>query len=294
MECVLCGNNSAKIISSKVRDSKINKVIKCEKCDHVQLSPIPSRDEDIIFYDNNLQEKNLKQSFSLRDHKKKSKIDTRRRFDLVSTICKKTDKILEIGSGYGFFLEEMKKSGYDITGLEVSKERRNISKKVTKAKILDKNLMEKNVDFGKFDVIVFFHVLEHISDSVSFLKNLKKILTENGRIIIEVPNYNDFQIDLNDAYRKWHFQRAHIHYFTPKTLKKILQKSGFKNITINGIQRYGIGNMLNWKINKKPQLGSPDFDFDDGYEMIERNYKQYLEKNLVSDTIVAIISYSKK
>lgn len=294
MKCVLCGNNSSKVVSSKVRDSIKNKVVKCKKCDHVQLNPIPSRKEDAIFYDNNLQEKNLKQSFSLQDHRKKSRIDTQRRFDLVSGICKKTDKILEIGSGYGFFLEEMKKDGFNITGLEVSKERRKISKKVTKATILDINLMEKNLEFGKFDVIVFFHVLEHISNSISFLKNLKKLLTKNGKIVIEVPNFDDFQINLNEAYKMWHFQRAHIHYFTPKTLKKILQKSDFKKITIEGIQRYGIGNMFNWKINKKPQLDSPDFEFKDGYGWIEKNYKQFLEKNLTSDTIIAIVSSSKK
>lgn len=289
MKCVLCGNDSGEVISHKVRDSRKNKVVKCYNCEHVQLTPIPSRKEDALFYDNNLQEKNLKQSFSLKDHRKKSRIDTERRTDLVSHLCKKTDKILEIGSGHGFFLERMRKAGYDITGLEVSKERRKISKKVTKVKILDINLMDKNLDIGKFDIIVFFHVLEHISDSISFLKNLKKLLKKNGKIVIEVPNFDDFQINLNQDYKRWHFQRAHIHYFTPKTLKKILQKSSFKKITIEGIQRYGIGNMLNWKINKKPQLDSPDFEFKDGYEIVDENYKHFLEKNLICDTIIAIV-----
>jgi len=290
MKCIFCGSNSKKIIANKVRDSSKNKVIQCKKCNQIQLNPIPSRVEDEIFYDNNLQEKNQNHSSSLQEHRKKSFNDTKRRVELVSKLCKKNDRVLEIGSGYGFFLEEMRKLGFDIIGIEVSKERRKISKRVTKSKILNINLMDENLNIKKFDVIIFFHVLEHISDSISFLKNLKKILNKNGKVIIEVPNYNDFQIELNVAYKEWHFQRAHIHYFTPKTLKKILQKSGFKNIRIVGVHRYGIGNMFNWKINKKPQLDSPDFEFRDGYQWIEKNYKQHLEKNLISDTIIAIAS----
>ena len=254
MKCVLCGSNSNIIIVNKVRDSSKNKVIQCKKCNHTQLYPIPLRKEDQIFYDNNLQEKNLNCFSSLQEHKKKSIMDTKRRIDFVSKICKNNDKILEIGSCYGFFLEGMRKNGFNITGLEVSKERREFSKKVTKSKVLNINLMDESLDVEKFDVIVFFHVLEHISDSINFLKNLKKILNNKGKIIIEVPNYDDFQIKLNKEYKKWFFQFAHIHYFTPETLKKMLQKNGFKNIKIVGVQRYGIENMFNWKIYKKPQL----------------------------------------
>jgi 2-polyprenyl-3-methyl-5-hydroxy-6-metoxy-1,4-benzoquinol methylase len=290
IKCIFCGNNTSKIITDKVRDSLKNKVIQCKKCNHIQLNPVPSRVDDEVFYDSNLQEKNQNHLISLQEHRKKSRIDTKRRVDLVSKSCKKKDRILEIGSGYGFFLEEMRKMGFNVTGIEVSKERREISKRVTKSKILNINLMDENFNIEKFDVIVFFHVLEHISDSISFLKNLKKILNRNGKVIIEVPNYNDFQIELNEDYKKWYFQRAHIHYFTPKTLKKILQKGGFNNIRIVGVQRYGIGNMFNWKINKKPQLDLPDFEFKDGYQWIEKKYKQYLEENLISDTIIAIAS----
>jgi len=290
MKCVLCRNNSSDVISKTVRDSSKNKIIQCKKCNHVQLFPIPLREEDQEFYDNNLQEKNQKHSSSLKDHREKSRIDTKRRIDFVSKICKKKDKVLEIGSGYGFFLEGMKEKGFNITGLEVSKERRKISKKVTTAEILNINLMDENLEIGKFDVIVFFHVLEHMSDSINFLKNLKKILNKKGKIIIEVPNYDDFQINLNSNYKNWHFQRAHIHYFTPKTLKNTIQKSGFQKITIAGIQRYGIGNMFNWKINKKPQLKSPDFEFKGKYQWIDQNYKIHLEKNLISDTIIAVVS----
>jgi len=214
MECIFCGSKSNKIISKKVRDSNKNKVIQCKTCNHVQLNPIPSREDDERFYDNDLQEKNNRSySNSLKDHRKRSLKDIKRRVKLISKICKTSDQLLEIGSGYGFFLEEMRKSGFNITGIEVSKERRSISKKVTKSKIMNINLMDENIKIGKFDSIMFFHVLEHISDSISFLKNLKKIQKKKGKIIIEVPNHKDFQNELNPYYKQWNFHLSiDIHY----------------------------------------------------------------------------------
>jgi 2-polyprenyl-3-methyl-5-hydroxy-6-metoxy-1,4-benzoquinol methylase len=291
-KCLICGNVSNKIVSNYVRDSTKHKIIQCKKCNHVQINPIPSRKENEIFYDNNQQSKNVNDLTSLQEKRKAKHNDTKRRIALLNKICKKTDKILEIGSGHGFFLEEVRKSGFNIMGIEVSKTRREISKKITKSKIINVNLMDgEHLDIGKFDVIVLFHVFEHISEQTSFLKNLKKILNKNGKIIIEVPNYDDFQIKLNKEYKKWFFQFAHIHYFTSKSLKKIFQKNGFKNIEIVGVQRYGIENMLYWKNSKKPQLKLANFEFkEEGYEFIDKNYKLNLESNLISDTLVSIIS----
>ena len=65
-------------------------------------------------------------------------------------------------------------------------------------------------------------------------------------------------------------------------------KNGFKKINIFGVQRYGMGNMFNWKINQKPQLENPLFAFKEGYTEIEKNYKNFLEKNLISDTIIIV------
>jgi len=57
--------------------------------------------------------------------KEKSKKDTMTHVNLTKKLALKKSKILEIGSGYGFYLDMMKKQGYDVTGIEISKIRRN-------------------------------------------------------------------------------------------------------------------------------------------------------------------------
>ena len=133
-----------------------------------------------------------------------------------------------------------------------------------------------------------FHVLEHLAQPINFLKKVKKHIKPNGRILIEIPNLDDFQIEKNSAYRDWFWQRAHLQYFSPKTLKLVLKKSGFKSIRVFGIQRYSIENMMYWKLNLKPQLKMPSFTTSEDFIWLDKYYKKYLEKNLKSDTIMTI------
>lgn len=287
--CLLCKNNKFEKISLRVRDSKNYKIIQCKKCQHIQLNPIPTWKEDKEFYDKNLQMKNIQYSQNINELKKITENDTQRRVKFSSKLVPKGSKILEIGSGHGFFLESMRELGYDITGIEISKEKKELAKKVTKAKILNVNINEKIPSLGKFDFIVMFHVLEHITDPTKFLSKIKKLLKINGKIIIEVPNVNDFQLSTNGDYRKFYWQRAHIHYFNPPSLKKVI-KNNLLKVRIVGVQRYSIENMFNWKLTKKPQMSNPTFCLLKEYFWLEQSYKNYLTKNLICDTIIAIVS----
>jgi len=285
--CIICRNKKFDLISSHIRDSNKHKVIRCVKCGHVQLCPVPTPEEDKKFYDKQLQDAGIKYFFKLSELGRLSAPDVDRRAALIRKLIRKNKKILEIGSGDGFFLERMTQYGYDIVGIEVSEQRRKNSKKITKAKVLDIDLIEHVPNIGKYDSILLFQVLEHIRDPVIFLKNISKLLYPHGNVIVEVPNFNDFQIKLNQSYKIWQLQRAHIHYFTPVTLKRVFAEAGLRH-KIVGVQRYSIENMFSWKMTNKPQIDNPTFNCGKEYEWIEKYYKTYLEKKLISDTIIAI------
>lgn len=287
--CLICDNSQFSQITPKVRDSNQHKIIKCKKCQHVQLFPLPSLDDDANFYDQNQQIKNLQTKFSIKTLESKTKNDVLRRINLVSSYCSKNDKILEIGSGYGFFLKNMSEFGFDITGIEISKTRRKISKKLSQSDILNLNLLSDNIDYNKkFNIITLFHVLEHISNPKKFLKNIKTLMFPASKIFVEVPNLDDYQITTNPYYTKWFWQRAHLSYFSKNSLQQIFRACGFKKIKIFGIQRYGIDNMINWQIVKKPQLSVPKNILSNELDWLNIYYKQNLEKNMNSDTLFLI------
>lgn len=285
--CNICKNTIFNTLSSRVRDSSKHKIIQCSQCKHIQLFPIPGYVENRKFYDDDEMSKNLKINLLKRIHDK-SQFDINRDKEIVTNIASKHDKILEIGSGYGFFLSEMNKKGYNIKGIEISKSRRLASKKISDTTVYDYDLTQSVPNIGKFDIIVLFAVMEYISNPIQFLSNIRQLLNKKGKIIIKSPNAEDFQLKLNNYYKSFFWQRAHINYLTQKILNLILKKSMFKKIKINGLQRYSIENMFVWKFTGKPQLENPTYSLDFNYEFIEKYYKKFLEKNFICDTLVAI------
>lgn len=285
--CILCGNNKFSKISEQVRDSKKYQIIKCKICSHIQLNPIPSLEEDKIFYDKNLQDKNIRYYGGIAENRKKSLEDTLRRVNFISKFTSKKNKILEIGSGHGFFLEAMEKLNFDITGIEISREKRKLAKRITKRKILNLNLNKESLGDEKFDVIMMFHVLEHLVNPIEFAKKLKQNITKKGKLIVEVPNSDDQLLFQNIEYTKFYWQRGHISYFNPKTLQTVFKKAGY-NVKILGIQRYSIENMMNWKLTGKPQIDFPTYNLPKELDWIDVYYKTQLEKQLICDTLIAI------
>lgn len=108
---------------------------------------------------------------------------------------KKTDKLLEIGSARGAFLEGVKKhfgNDFDAIGLELNSD----AAKTAQSKGLNvkvesiQNYAEKNPNSA--DVICFFQVLEHIGHINDFITATIKCLKSGGKLIISVPNNDSF------------------------------------------------------------------------------------------------------
>ena len=286
--CILCKNEKFQLISKKTRDSKKHKIIRCLKCNHIQLFPIPTLIDEKKFYDENLQDKSINDIGSIKRARRKMMYDNIRRYQFIQKIISKKSRVLEIGSGHGFFLEIMKTNGFDIIGYDISKEKRKYSKKITNVPVYDININSEISLGNKFDIVVLFHTLEHIADPITLLKNIKKLLKPKGKILIEVPNSDDFHLKLNKFYKEFYWERAHIHYFNPKILKNVIRKSGFKNIRIVGVQRYGIENFFHWKLTNKPQMENPSYSLPMELNWIEKNYKKFLVDKLNCDTIMTV------
>ena len=104
--CVLCECPNLNLISSYVRDSENHKVIQCLKCGHVQLYPIPSAQDYKKFYDKEMQNSVLKIKIPLSKLRKLNEHDVKRRVSLIRKLIPQNKRILEIGSGDGFFFRK--------------------------------------------------------------------------------------------------------------------------------------------------------------------------------------------
>ena len=149
--------------------------------------------------------------------------------------------ILEIGAGCGSFTKNYYKSNFKNIFL-TEKDEKNIfdlQKKFKKnSNIKISNLSVENIN-GKFDTILYLHVLEHIKDDVQEIENAKKKLNEGGYLVIMVPAHQKIFGNLDKAVG--HFRRYEKSFFKTNLLQlklinlKYLDSMGYLLYYLNKI-----------------------------------------------------------
>ena len=136
--------------------------------------------------------------------------------------------LFELGSGEGFVLELFEKRGFDVYGMEPSRDNLEIINKKLKKGKCEVGFAENINDDIKFDVVMMSHVLEHIVNCKEVLSNLKNIISDKGILFIEVPDCENVTI-LEQSVK----EQPHIHHFTKRSLQTLLENLGFKILRID-------------------------------------------------------------
>lgn len=150
-------------------------------------------------------------------------------------------RVLDVGCGTGSITQQIRDSRHcEVIGLEPHQER---AKAATKRglDVLPSELSETLLDdLGKFDVIVFADVLEHLSDPKVVLDTAKKFLNPNGRIIASVPNVAHWTVRLNLLRGRFDYKptgimdATHLRWFTRLNLKGLFVKAGLQIVQTKG------------------------------------------------------------
>jgi len=132
--------------------------------------------------------------------------------------------VLEIGCGNGVLLNEIKKLGAKVTGLEIGPQSKEVGIKYG-IEIIDKPL-DQSLFNKKYDCIFSYGCIEHIPDLIKLFDDIKSILKENGKIIHSVPNSEV----LFEQESFSHLIHEHVNYFTNENIKYFLQLQAFNAI----------------------------------------------------------------
>jgi 2-polyprenyl-3-methyl-5-hydroxy-6-metoxy-1,4-benzoquinol methylase len=136
----------------------------------------------------------------------------------------KYKKLCDVGCGPGFLLSGIKNK--KLFGIENDQSAINTASQYAKIYKIDLNKKFKIKD--KFDIVVCYHVIEHIKNPVIFLNNLKKILKKNGYLIIGTPDFDSAMARrYKNRYRLLH-DKTHISLFSLDSISRLLRDSSFK------------------------------------------------------------------
>ena len=193
---------------------------------------------------------------------------------LINELQKSKGVLLDIGAGTGDFLAIANQDGWQTIGIEPSDKAKQIA--------LTKNVsfIERTTSLEDYsiDVITMWHVLEHVPDVNSQIKELKRLLKPNGTILIAVPNFNSYDAKYYGIFwaaydvprHLWHFSKKSIKYLFEREklqLVKVLPmyfdafyvallSEKYKNGSMNFIKAFLIGLKSNWKAIKSKEYSS--------------------------------------
>ena len=138
-----------------------------------------------------------------------------------------TGHILDVGAGTGFFLNEMKRHGWKVSGTEQSAGAREFAFREFGLEVhLSDDLF--HFDTKSFDVITLWHVLEHIHRLNENMEAFTRLLKPEGKLIIAVPNHCSYDaLYYKEFWAAWDVPR-HLWHFGPEQMKKLAEKHGFR------------------------------------------------------------------
>jgi len=212
-------------------------------------------------------------------------IDSERRFKSYRQLIS-SKSICDYGCGSGTFLKYSKSVAKNVFGVELQKSHVD---HITNAGI---DCYSSIHDIREqLDVVTLFHCLEHLADPATTLNDLHGKLKSSGDgvLIIEVPHARDFLIEKlkSQDFIQFTLWSQHLVLHTRESLRLLLADSGFKNIAIEGIQRYSIANHLHWLSCKKPGGHKSILSTIQTPELVAA-YEMALARIDATDTIIAI------
>ncbi len=233
--CLICSSKNIMPLSGYYEKHQL---VKCHACGFVFMERIPTAKELNDYYS----------EYSYTMENKLSPITAISYNALLDEFEKyrKTNKILDIGCGRGWFLEQARKRGWDVYGTEFS----DAAIKLCESKGIHMKpgkVTANSFTAEEFDVITSFEVMEHINNPLEETSYIQKFLRKGGLFYCTTPNFNSYL----RFYLKKDFNiilyPEHLSYYTRKTLTQLLQKQGFE---LSKFQITGIS--LNRMVRSKP------------------------------------------
>ena len=139
------------------------------------------------------------------------------------------DRLLEVGSNVGLFLDTAAKAGWRARGIEPSRWAVDAGRSRFGVELEQKALEDLYEPPGSADAIVLLDVLEHLVDPLDALRRLRTLLDDEGLLTLSTINLAGLHARLRGERWPW-LIRPHLHYFTPATVEALLRSAGYRMV----------------------------------------------------------------
>lgn len=136
-------------------------------------------------------------------------------------------RLLDIGCDKGFFLDEARRHGYDVAGVEPSREACEYCGRIGLTVWPD---LDSVLDPA--DIVTLWHSLEHLADPADTLARIRSRLSPGGLLAIRVPDAGSLAGRLLADRWIWFQPHHHLFHYTARALRRALEASGFQVLSL--------------------------------------------------------------
>jgi len=236
--CNVCKSDDTSLLL--IKDSL--RIVKCFRCGLIYVNPRVAKEDLGKIYNRDYFDGSRQADFLA--EKKLYLQRFQERLREIIAIKRVKGKLLDIGCAVGYFLEVVRREGWQASGVEISSFAAKYAKE-SGFDIFTGTIEEANYPAYSFDAATLWHTLEHMRDPLGSLEQVHRMLKKNGLIAIEVPNIGSREF--RKQRENWDYlkPKEHLYYFTPEVLKKMVEKAGFKVIKVTTLPKgTGIGEKL--------------------------------------------------
>jgi 2-polyprenyl-3-methyl-5-hydroxy-6-metoxy-1,4-benzoquinol methylase len=233
--CPVCGSGNIKNVFA-VKDFTVSEkefvIVECSDCSLRFTQDVPDAESISSYYksENYISHTDTSKGLVNSLYKTVRNRTLKQKRKLAEKITnKKTGSLLDIGSGTGAFANEMKINRWNVTGLEPDSGAIKVAKDLYSLELQETNRLF-NLSPGAYDVITMWHVLEHVHQLQEYIAQIKKLLSDNGRLIIAVPNYTCSDEKAYTEYWAAYDVPRHLYHFSPKAMETLINRHGLKII----------------------------------------------------------------
>ncbi len=221
--CNLCRSSDVEVVGDRDRDGHQLRTTICRRCGLVWSNPRPSEEEIRRYYSREYRlDYKGRATPSLR-HIARSGRGALDRSRVLAPYLKRGDRVLDAGAGGGEVVYVLRRLGFDATGLEPDEEYARHAREELGVPVTTGFVQDVSFALRSFDAVTMYHALEHVEDPLAILSRLRSWITDDGLLLIEVPNVEARCIA--PAHR-FHF--AHFYNFSRATLEALAQSAGFR------------------------------------------------------------------
>ena len=206
------------------------KLSRCNECTLVFTNPIPSVDKLSSFYESEKYLSHNATKISLIDivYRIARQINIRRKYKLINKY-KKPSKVLDIGTGTGELLHYFKENGWETIGIEPNNSARKFASEKNGLSVFTEEKLEE-LEEKSFDLIMMWHVLEHVVKLNERIEQIKRLLKSDGVIIIGVPNINSPDFHYYQKYWAGLDAPRHLYHFSETSIRNLFKRHSIRII----------------------------------------------------------------